>query len=149
TVALSADERRPGDLLHRSGGQIRRQGPGRFAEYQRRVPGGIPLVGPRTSPAAASACKSEGMRGCVQNSIQRIGSMFSTWRRRILFAFLIVVVGLSVPVVMELYARSKARSDLEKIIAELDRTDPRWRLEDIEADRQQVPEEKNSANTVI
>ncbi len=75
--------------------------------------------------------------------------MFSTWRRRILIALLTVLVGLSIPVGLEYYARSKARADLEKIIAELDRADPRWRLEDIEADRQPVPADKNSANTVI
>ncbi len=75
--------------------------------------------------------------------------MFSTWRRRILITVVIVLVGLSIPVVLELHARSKARADLEKIIAELDAADPRWRLEDIEADRQQVPAEKNSANTVV
>src|SRR5260370_20310345 len=79
----------------------------------------------------------------------RFGAMFSTWRRRILIALLTVLVGLSIPVGLEYYARSKARADLEKIIAELDRADPRWRLEDIEADRQPVPADKNSANTVI
>ena len=75
--------------------------------------------------------------------------MFSTWRRRILFALVTVLVGLDIPVVMELHARSKARGDLEKISADLDRTDPRWRLEDIEADRQQVAADKNSANSVV
>src|SRR5262249_7965637 len=74
--------------------------------------------------------------------------MKSRWARRILIALVTVLVGLSIPVVLELHARSQARADLEKIIAELDRTDPRWRLEDIEVDRQQVPPEKNSADTV-
>jgi hypothetical protein len=71
------------------------------------------------------------------------------WVKRLLIALVTVLVGLSIPVVLELHARSQARADLEKIIAELDRTDPRWRLEDIEADRQPVPTEKNSADTVI
>ena len=75
--------------------------------------------------------------------------MKSRWAKRILLALLTVLVILSIPVVLELYARSKARADLEKIIAELDRTDPRWRLEDIEADRQQVPVDDNSADTVV
>jgi hypothetical protein len=71
------------------------------------------------------------------------------WVKRLLIALVTVLVGVSIPVVLELHARSQARADLEKIIAELDRTDPRWRLEDIEADRQPVPPEKNSADTVI
>src|SRR6516225_859708 len=75
--------------------------------------------------------------------------MKSRWAKRILIALVTVLVILSIPVGLELYARSQARADLEKIIAELDRTDPRWRLEDIEADRQPVPAEKNSADTVI
>src|SRR5437867_2589665 len=78
-----------------------------------------------------------------------LAPMFRSWRRRILIAVVTVLVGLSIPVVLELRARSKARADLEKIIAVLDAADPRWRLEDIEADRLQVPPEKNSAETVI
>jgi hypothetical protein len=75
--------------------------------------------------------------------------MKSRWWKRILIAVIIVLVGLSIPVGLEYHARSQAWSDLGKIIADLDKTDPRWRLEDVEADRQPVPEENNSANTVI
>ena len=75
--------------------------------------------------------------------------MKSRWAKRILIALVTVLVILSIPVGLELYARSQARADLEKIIAELDRTDPRWRLEDIEVDRQPVPADMNSAKTVV
>jgi hypothetical protein len=42
-----------------------------------------------------------------------------------------------------------ANQRLERAIAEADRLDPRWRLADIEADRATIPDEENSALTVI
>ena len=41
-----------------------------------------------------------------------------------------------------------AESELRAAIAEADRLDPRWRFEDVEADRTVVPDAKNSATTV-
>lgn len=38
--------------------------------------------------------------------------------------------------------------ELEQAIAEADRLDPRWRFDDIQADRRPVPEERNSARIV-
>jgi hypothetical protein len=49
----------------------------------------------------------------------------------------------------ELFARWQARNDLEQTIAELDQSDPRWRLEDVEADRVKISEDKNSARIVV
>ncbi len=71
------------------------------------------------------------------------------WKRWLLLAFCIVVVLASLPFANEYYARWEARRDLEKAIAALDQSDPRWRLEDIEADRKEVPAEKNSAPILI
>jgi hypothetical protein len=48
-----------------------------------------------------------------------------------------------------LWNREKRASKLQTTLAELDRSDPGWRLEDIEAAREDVPEEKNSANVVV
>jgi hypothetical protein len=48
-----------------------------------------------------------------------------------------------------LYSDYAARKDLESAIAELDAVDPRWRLEDIEADRQLVRDEDNAAFVVL
>jgi hypothetical protein len=38
---------------------------------------------------------------------------------------------------------------LDEVLVELDRVDPGWRLEDIEAAREQIPEEENSARVVV
>jgi hypothetical protein len=50
---------------------------------------------------------------------------------------------------MELNARSRARNILDDEIAELDRTEPRWRLEDVEANRSQIPGKQNSAPVTV
>jgi hypothetical protein len=71
------------------------------------------------------------------------------WKRWLLLAFCIAVVLAGLPFANEYYARWQARKDLEKAIAALDQSDPRWRLEDIEADRKMVPAEKNSAPIVM
>jgi hypothetical protein len=42
-----------------------------------------------------------------------------------------------------------ASSSLERIVAELDRLDPGWRMEDIEARRKEVPDAENSAFRII
>jgi hypothetical protein len=45
--------------------------------------------------------------------------------------------------------RASATSKLQETLAELDRSDPGWRLEDIEAACEQIPEEENSAGVII
>jgi hypothetical protein len=80
-----------------------------------------------------------------------MGFMKLRWRRRtwIALCLSLVCVGLplclAVPVIAELLARRQAQAQLDEVIAELDQTDPRWRLEDIEADRRQVPTKENGA----
>ncbi len=43
----------------------------------------------------------------------------------------------------------KGTSKLQQTLAELDRTEPGWRLEDIEAARAEIPDEENSARVVV
>jgi hypothetical protein len=45
--------------------------------------------------------------------------------------------------------QNQMASQLQRTLAELDRTDPGWRLEDIEAARDDVPEAENSARVII
>jgi hypothetical protein len=47
------------------------------------------------------------------------------------------------------YRHYTANRDLEKALAETDQLDPRWRLEDVLADRAAVPDERNSGLIVI
>jgi hypothetical protein len=45
--------------------------------------------------------------------------------------------------------RTKMQSRLQKTLAEMDRSEPGWRWEDIEAARAEVPEEENSARIIV
>jgi len=45
--------------------------------------------------------------------------------------------------------RGQTASKLQQTLAEMDRTEPGWRLEDIEAARDDMPEEDNSARVVV
>ena len=47
------------------------------------------------------------------------------------------------------YLEAAARRDWDAAVAETDALDPRWRLEDIEADRAKIPDEENSALAMI
>jgi type II secretory pathway pseudopilin PulG len=58
---------------------------------------------------------------------------------------LVVLFGIRVYV----YPTVSADSELQAAIAETDRLDPRWRLEDVEADRTVVPEAENSATSAM
>ena len=64
------------------------------------------------------------------------------WPRR-LVVFLAIFIGL--PAGYYGYVRWSLDRDLAEAIAETDRLDPRWRLEDIEADRKAYPDEQNAA----
>ncbi|MBI3411703.1 MAG: hypothetical protein HY040_25515 [Planctomycetes bacterium] len=64
------------------------------------------------------------------------------WALRIVLAFVVIVVlAFGVRTLFTLWDDA----DLAEIIAQLDRDDPNWRLEDIEAQRREVPPEENSA----
>ena len=71
-------------------------------------------------------------------------------RRRLLRVF--VVLGLSVPVLLSLYflySRHLSKVALREVIAEVERLDPNWRLEDIERTRQHPKREENAAIFVL
>jgi hypothetical protein len=67
-------------------------------------------------------------------------------RRRRRWPYLVILVLLAVVVLIALYVRRDLASEreLQAALAETDRLDPRWRLEDIEADRAVVPDAINS-----
>lgn len=61
----------------------------------------------------------------------------------------IVLVFVGIPTVLYQAFKWHSTNDVESIIAELDRTDPNWRLDDLEAARESLTPEENSALLVI
>jgi hypothetical protein len=76
-------------------------------------------------------------------------SLRSRWKPWVLSAFGLLLPVISFPICKEYYARWQAWKELDETIAEVDRLDPRWRLEDIEADRRQFPPDNNGAIVVL
>jgi hypothetical protein len=73
-------------------------------------------------------------------------------RRRLDYRKLIVVWLLLVVLFVAIqmfWNRSKMEGKLQEALSELDRSDPGWRLEEIEAARDQMPDEENSAHVLI
>src|SRR5258708_22754296 len=72
------------------------------------------------------------------------------WRNRLLCcALTLFILGGLIAVMRWRIATSSVPDDLTVIIAELDETDPRWRIEDIEADRKIIPDAENTALVII
>ncbi|MCI0334446.1 MAG: hypothetical protein L0228_14605, partial [Planctomycetes bacterium] len=71
------------------------------------------------------------------------------WRRRLFWTAIVSLVVLGPPVAIFYYHRWAAYWDLQDAIAETDRIDPEWRLEQLEARRRKVPDESNSALVLI
>jgi hypothetical protein len=72
------------------------------------------------------------------------------WLKRVglvLGALVLIVVGTWL--VCRIRYAQRANQELQEWLAELDAADPAWRLEDIEAAREAIPEEQNSARVVI
>ena len=67
------------------------------------------------------------------------------WRYVVALLALVVLIGIGVYV----YLTISPERELQAAIAETDHLDPRWRLEDIEADRAVVPEAENSGTVAI
>jgi hypothetical protein len=82
------------------------------------------------------------------NPIQQARPRFR-WRRWLLRALIAVLVLIGITIGQELWARRSAQSELDKTVAELDQSDPRWRIGDIEADRVKVPDDRNSALIIV
>jgi hypothetical protein len=68
------------------------------------------------------------------------------WLRRLLVTLLIFV---GLPASYYFYARWSLHVETARAIAETDALDPRWRFEDIEADRKVLPDEGNSYVQVV
>ncbi|HEY7269510.1 MAG TPA: hypothetical protein VH951_06760, partial [Dehalococcoidia bacterium] len=66
-------------------------------------------------------------------------------RRRWRKWLLILLLAASLLGVGYAYFAISAHRQLEAAVAELDRRDPRWRLEEVEADRADIPEPRNAA----
>jgi hypothetical protein len=73
----------------------------------------------------------------------------SRLKRWVLSALLLLLTIVSFPILKEYYARWHARKELAEVISEVDRLDPRWRLEDIEADRRQIAPGQNAAAVAL
>jgi hypothetical protein len=67
------------------------------------------------------------------------------WLRRLGYALLLAVVAGGIRYV---YRHHKVTTQLQEALDELDRTDPGWRLQDIEAAREVIPDDENSAACV-
>jgi hypothetical protein len=69
-----------------------------------------------------------------------------SWLRRIGRGLLILLI---FSVCTRAWRHHAAQQRLDETLRELDRTDPGWRLEDIEVARDNIPEEENSARIVV
>lgn len=68
------------------------------------------------------------------------------WLRGVGCGVLILLI-LAIPVCM--WRRHAVQQRLDQTLAELDRTDPGWRLADLEAARDEVPDAENSARLIV
>jgi ABC-type transport system involved in multi-copper enzyme maturation permease subunit len=71
------------------------------------------------------------------------------WRRRVLIASAAAVVIVLLPTGWGVYRGVMADRHLNEAIEEADRTDPGWRLTDIEAARAPVPDDRNSGPLIL
>ncbi|HTU90843.1 MAG TPA: hypothetical protein VMF69_12260 [Gemmataceae bacterium] len=75
------------------------------------------------------------------------------WLKRVgcgLLILLFLALAVMIPVAFAwAWQHHLLQQRLDEALAELDRTDPGWRLEEIEAGREPIPEEQNSARVVI
>ncbi len=68
------------------------------------------------------------------------------WLKRLGKVLLLALIAI---VIRQAWHHYEAAKKLQETLAELDRTDPGWRLGDIEAARDKIPEEENSARVVV
>jgi hypothetical protein len=71
------------------------------------------------------------------------------WKRRFVLAGLFVALGGALLVGWQYYAKLGSNKELQDAIAEADRLDPGWRLEELEAKREVIPDSENSAVQVL
>src|SRR4051812_6311377 len=100
--------------------------------------------------ARSRASTSAGGEGMGETKVKRrfVPSLSAVWRwgKRIGLCLLGLVVSLGIYFVVRHHQVCAA---LEQAVAELDASDPGWRLEDIEAAREKVPDQENSAPIIV
>ncbi len=80
------------------------------------------------------------------STLPKITPRHRRWLRRGGLSLLIVV---GFPTAYYFYSSWSLHRDIERAIAETDTLDPRWRWEDIEADRKAIPDAENSAIQIV
>jgi hypothetical protein len=71
------------------------------------------------------------------------------WRKACCYFLLLLACAILFPVGFVYWQRRQAFIELQTVLAEVDRTDPGWRLEGLEAARRVVPDERNGALVVL
>lgn len=75
------------------------------------------------------------------------------WLKRIGCGLLILLIPVTTVLILGICAwawrHHRIQERLDAALAELDRTDPGWRLADIEVAREQIPEDENSARVIV
>src|SRR5262245_40112547 len=71
------------------------------------------------------------------------------WRRWLKWLALVLVLIVGEQAIWRVYHHRKVTRALDAALAELDESDPGWRLEEIEAAREVIPEAENSARVVM
>jgi hypothetical protein len=69
-----------------------------------------------------------------------------SWLKRLGTVLLLAVIAIAIP---QAWRHPQITEKLDETVAELDRTEPGWRLNEIEAAREQVPEDENSARVIV
>ena len=70
------------------------------------------------------------------------------WLRLLKRVALALLVAVAVPAVRQAWHHYKVTTKLQETLAEIDRTEPGWRLDEIEAHREQIPDGENGARVV-
>src|SRR5207245_2170060 len=71
------------------------------------------------------------------------------WKRRFALAGLLGVLFAGLLIGWYFYTNSLSDKELQDAIAEADRLDPGWRLEELEAKRAVIPDAENSAERIV
>src|SRR5579859_2468119 len=70
-------------------------------------------------------------------------------RRIVLVAFLIPLLGLLAAAGYYVYQKDQTDRALARVLAQLDRDEPGWRLDDLEGKRPVIPPEQDSARLIL
>lgn len=76
-------------------------------------------------------------------------SSWPRWLKRIGWGLLMLVIAVAVRQSWHSFRSADKADQLQMMLAELDRTEPSWRLAEIEAAREEIPEEENSARIIV